>query len=84
MTLQATLNSLVFEQTRVRYEPPADFYNPNLTIATHKTAPKLHEQVAVKTKDLQTLLTSKKTDPRNDKNAAFLNNLEAYEKTVVQ
>lgn len=56
MTLQATLNSLVYEQTRVRFEPPADFYNPNLTIATHKTAPLLHEQIAVKRKDLQTLL----------------------------
>jgi hypothetical protein len=30
------------------------------------------------------MLTSKKTDPRNDKNARFLNNLGPYEKHMEQ
>lgn len=45
MTLTAKLNSLVCETNKVRYEPPFDFYNPDLTIVTHKTAPKLAEQI---------------------------------------
>jgi hypothetical protein len=57
MTLAVAFNSLVFEQTRVKFEPPHDFYNPALCIATHKTAPALHEQIAVKRKSLQSLLT---------------------------
>lgn len=41
MTLTAKLDSLVFDMKQVRYEPPMDFYNPNLTIVTHKTKPYL-------------------------------------------
>lgn len=83
MTLAATLNSLVYEQNLVRFEPPIDFYNPALIISTHKTAPRLHEQIAVKRRSLTSLLKSKKTDPRHDKNARFLNNLGPYEKDMV-
>lgn len=63
MTLTATLTSLVYDIKQVRYEPPADFYNPNLTIVTHKTAPRLNEQIKVKRRSLSSLLNSKKIDP---------------------
>ena len=67
MTLTATLNSLICQTKKVRYEPPADFYNPDLTIVTYKTAPKLSEQLAVKRRPLSSLLNSKKVDPSHDK-----------------
>jgi hypothetical protein len=73
MTATAAYNSLVFEHTIARFEPPADFYNPNLLIATHKTAPNLQKQLAVKRRPLSSLLNSKKTDPRVSKNSNFLN-----------
>lgn len=38
-TLSSTLDALVCKTNQVRYEPPHDFYNPMLTIVTHKTAP---------------------------------------------
>ena len=82
MSLQAQLNNLVFETNLVRYEPPEDFYNPFLKIATHKTAPRLHEQKAVKRRSLASLLNSKKRDPRRDKNESYLNTLQDFEKDM--
>lgn len=69
---------------QVRYEPPHDFYNPMLTIVTHKTAPKLHEQTAVKRRSLVSLLNSKKTDPQKDKEVRFLNTLDKFERGMEQ
>lgn len=83
-TLSATLEALVCQTRQVRYEPPHDFYNPALTIVTHKTAPKLHEQAAVKRRSLVSLLNSRKTDPQSDKEARFLNNLDKFEKGMEQ
>ena len=66
------MTRLVFEQQQQRFEPPADFYNPNLLIATHKTAPRIPAMQSVKRKSLESLLNSKKFDPKTRKVETFV------------
>jgi hypothetical protein len=76
------MNTLILETRSIRFEPPADFYNPNLTIVTHKTAPKLSDQISVKQRSLSALLNSKRVPNSENKDPNYLNNLGQFENAL--